>query len=124
MKKMKLNVKKTKGKESFVNYVLFNKEAFNILSGMSYIAALLVCGSLTIVFFKYDVASMGIIFGVMTCFSIYNIIKYKAFQHIYKVFKGRKEEYFDLTTADMLNTVLVSKKKQKEDLEEIREEEE
>ena len=100
-----------KNKEKFTEYILFNPEAFNLLSAMSYIFAFLFCGAMTLVGIFFELLIVIIIFGIFTLLSIYNIYKHR---NVFKVFKRKEEEYLDITVADTLNAISGAKEEEEQ----------
>jgi len=95
-----------KRKDRFWEYILFNKEAFNVLSAMSFIFAFIFCGAMTALGIIFKIWTLAVMFGIFTLLSIRNLYTKRIM--IIGVFKSAlnksDEAYIDLTVADTLNT--------------------
>ena len=104
-------MKEKKSFKGFLEWILFHPQVFSMLSATSYVMAFLFCSGLTFFFYKTDMTTPMIIFGIMTIVSIYNLWKRR---YVFRAFKTRKkEEYLDLTVADTLNAVFNGKEEEK-----------
>ena len=96
---------KRKGFVNFIEYVLFHPQAFSIVSAMSFVMAFVVCLSVTLIGYFFDILFLTITFGILTAISIWNLWR---FRNMFKVFlkrKGKEDEYIQITIADTLNVL-------------------
>lgn len=88
----------SKKKDTFLEFVLFNPDAFKILLKMSYIVGFIVFAGLTAIAAFANNAWLTIIFAMFAGLALRNVIKFWRF--------GDKTKN---SVADMMNTVMSAK---------------
>jgi len=96
----------------FIEFILFDRKSFSILSCISLIMAFFVCSAVFIIGIIVNLKILYITFGILTILSIKNLWKQRK---RFEIFWKKDSDWVDLTVADTLNTVFNAKKDQRED---------